>query len=306
MDDSGGILSQDGGDVRAQRAASTRSVGDESGRDAGGVRAVARATRIVAALAEHPYPLGIVELAQFVQLSPGSVHRILSTLVSVGWVEQNARTAKYRLGMRAIGVGTVGLVTNPVLHDGRIYLARLAEWCGYDAVLSTLVGVKTVQLTRVAGAHTELIEFEPGHPQPAHAMADGKLLLSFLPEAEARYFYEVEGLRQYTSNTITDPLQMERELAAIRAQGYAVDNFERFDTGRGIAVPVLDSGDRPIAAMLCLGRIDPDRDLEIVQQMLSLAREMSDRLSAAGDLPASALDPSPNGAQTVLALNRRP
>lgn len=266
---------------------------------------MARAARIVTALAEHPYPLGIVELAQLVQLSPASVHRILTTLVSVGWVEQNSRTAKYRLGMRVIGVGTVGLVTNPVLHDARTYLARLAEWSGYDAVLSTLVGVKTVQLTRVAGPHTELIEFEPGHPQPAHAMADGKLLLSFLPEAEARYFYEVEGLRQYTSHTITDPVQMERELAAIRAQGYAVDNFERFDTGRGLAVPVLDSDDRPIAAMLCLGRIAPDRDQEIVQQMLSLAREMSDRLSAAGDLPTSALESSQTGAQTMTTISRQ-
>jgi len=37
-----------------------------------------------------------------------------------------------------------------------------------------------------------------------------------------------------------------------------------------------------------------------------LAREMSDRLGAAGDLPTAALDSSPNGAQTVMALNRRP
>lgn len=290
--------------MNAQRAVSAQSTGDESGREPGGVRAVARATRIVTALAEHPYPLGIVELAHFVQLSPASVHRILTTLVSVGWVEQNSRTAKYRLGMRAIGVGSVGLATNPVLHDSRPYLARLAEWSGYDAVLSTLVGVKTVQLTRVAGPHTELIQFEPGHPQPAHAMADGKLLLSFLPEAEARYFYEVEGLRQYTANTITDPVQLERELAVIRARGYAVDNFERFDTGRGLAVPVLDSDGRPIAAMLCLGRIGPERDQEIVQQMLSLAREMADRLIAAGDLPTSVLDSPQAGARPMATINR--
>ena len=276
--------------MQAERAAGTRPPRNETGRDGGGVRAVARATRIVTALAEHPYPLGVVELAQFVQLSPASVHRILATLIDVGWVEQNSRTSKYRLGMRAIGIGSVGLVTNPVLRDGRTYLARLAHWSGYDAVLSTLVGVKTVQLTRVAGAHTEIIEYEPGHPQPAHAMADGKLLLSHVPADDARYLYEVEGLRRYTERTITDPTQMELELARIRAQGFAVDNFERFDTGRGLAVPVLDSDGRPIAAMLCLGRIDPDRDADIVQQMLSLAREMSDRLSATGDLPPSARD----------------
>ncbi len=271
----------------------------KSTRDVGGVRAVTRATRIVTALAEHPFPLGIVELAAFVQLSSASVHRILSTLVSVGWVEQNSRTAKYRLGMRAIGVGMVGSFTNPVLHDGRLYLTRLAEWSGYDAVLSTLVGVKTVQLERVAGSHTEMLEYEAGRPQPAHAMADGKLLLSYLSRDEAQYFYEVEGLRRYTDHTITDPIQMDRELKKIRAQGYAVDNFERFEKGRGVAVPVLDSDGRAIAAMLCLGRMKPSEDLGLVQQMLALTREMSDRLSASGDLPPAAADAVP-----TLGANR--
>src|SRR5664280_3494181 len=105
------------------------------------------------------------------------------------------RQAKYRLGMTVVGMGSVGLVTNPVLHDSRMYLARLAQWSGYDAVLSILVGVKTVQLARAPGVNTEIIEFEPGHPQPAHAMADGKLLLSYKSDDDRRVLYRTEGLR---------------------------------------------------------------------------------------------------------------
>lgn len=272
------------------RGAGSETADAEKGKDVGQVRAVARATRIVATLAEHPFPLGIVELAQFVQLSPASVHRILMTLVQVGWVEQNTRTAKYRLGIQPIGLGSVGLVSNPVLHDARMFLSRLAEWSGHDAVLSTLVGLKSVQLTRVAGAHTEFIEFEPGHPQLAHAMADGKLLLSYMPAEHRSRLYETGELRAFTPNTITDPVEIERELASIQERGYAIDNFERFSAGRGIAAPVMDGDGRPIAAMLCLGRIDPALDAEIIRQLLELTREMSERLRGAGDLPASALD----------------
>lgn len=279
--------------MNTQKHASEEPTGQKNTRDGGGVRAVTRATRIVTALAEHPFPLGIVELATFVQLSPASVHRILATLISAGWVEQNSRTAKYRLGMRVTGVGTVGLATNPVVHDGRMYLSRLAEWSGHDAVLSTLVGVKTVQLARVAGPNTEMIEYEAGRPQPAHAMADGKLLLSYLSAEEARYYFQVEGLREYTANTMTDPAQLEQELAQIQRQGYAVDNGERFEKGRGIAVPVLGSDDRAFAAILCLGKLDPDRDLDLVRQMKALAGEMSDRLAASGDLPEAGGDRLP-------------
>ena len=93
----------------------------------GTVRSVQRAARIITALAEHPYPMGIAELAQRVMLSPASVHRMLATLISVGWVDQNTRTAKYRLGTRMLGIGSTGLITSPVVQNGRVFLNRLAR-----------------------------------------------------------------------------------------------------------------------------------------------------------------------------------
>jgi IclR family acetate operon transcriptional repressor len=260
------------------------------GRDEGNVRSIQRAIHVLTALAEHPYPLGLLELSGYVELSRASVHRILMTLVSVGWVEQNPRTTKYRLGMGAVGVGGVGMTTNPLIRDSYLYLTRLAEWSGHDSVLSTLVGGKTVQLRRAAGINTELIDFEAGHPQPAYAMADGKLLLSYLDEAEAESFLRLEGMRAFTSSTITDVAMMMRELETIRKQGFAVDNFERFESGRGLAVPVMGEGDLPVASMSVLGRLDPARDEATIQQMQSLARGLSDRLQSAGELPTAAYD----------------
>jgi IclR family acetate operon transcriptional repressor len=236
--------------------------------------------------------MGIVELAQRVQLSPGSVHRLLATLISIGWVEQNSRTAKYRLGTRILGIGTTSLITNPVIQHGKVYLARLAEETGFDAVLSTLVGLRAVHLARVAGAHGRLAEFEPGVSQPAHAMADGKLLLAYLAEEERQYLYAVEGLRQYTPNTITDPRDLERELQRIRERGYSVDNYERYEAGRGLAVPVLGPDQQPVLAMLSIGKLDPtpDQELALARRMLSLARDLADQLTVIGDMPLPSND----------------
>lgn len=265
-----------------------RSAG--GGRDEGNVRSIQRAIHVLTALAEHPYPLGLLELSKYVNLSRASVHRILMTLVRVGWVEQNPRTTKYRLGMRAVGVGIVGMVTNPLIRDAYPYLTRLSDWSGHDSVLSTLIGGKTVQLRRAAGSNTVLIDFEAGHPQPAYAMADGKLLLSYLDESEAESLLRSEEMRAFTPSTITDVTTMLGELETIRNQGFAVDNFERFEAGRGLAVPVMGEGDLPVAAMLALGRLDPARDEETIQQMQSLARGLSDRLKSAGELPTAAYE----------------
>ena len=265
-----------------------KTEGDLDSPRSSNVRSVQRAARIITALAEHPYPMGIAELAQRVMLSPASVHRMLATLISVGWVDQNTRTAKYRLGTRMLGIGSTGLITSPVVQNGRIFLTRLAEQTGYHSALSTLVGMRVIHLARSAGGTLQgRPDFEPGVSQPAHAMADGKLLLSYLPPAERAYLYEVDGLRKYTENTIDDPSKLEKEIECIQERGYAVDHYERFEASRGLAVPVLDLDGRPLLAMLCLGPIqdDPEHDAWLARQMQAMATEMSAHIAVMGDMP---------------------
>jgi IclR family acetate operon transcriptional repressor len=254
---------------------------------AGTVRSVQRAGRIITALAEHPYPMGVLELASRVQLSPASVHRMLATLISIGWVEQNSRTAKYRLGTRMLGIGSTGLITSPIVQNGRVFLTRLASITGHHTALSTIAGLRVIHLARVPGQESGSPDFEPGVSQPAHTMADGKLLLAYLPKAERQYLYEVDDLVSYTARTIVSPELLEEELETIRQRGYAVDMFERFEAVRGVAVPVFDLDGSPLLAMLALGAIDTDPEYEtwLVQQMQSLAAEMSALISILGDMP---------------------
>ena len=259
----------------------------ETSRRDGTVRSVQRAARIVTALAEHPYPMGVLELSQKVNLSPASVHRMLATLISIGWVDQNAITAKYRLGTRMLGIGSTGLITSPIVQNGRPYLTRLAAITGYHTALSTLVGMRVIHLARAPGKEGGTIGFEPGVSQPAHAMADGKLLLAYLSREERQYLYDVDKLSAYTARTITDIEALERELALIRERGYASDAFERFEATRGLAVPILDRDGHPLLAMLCIGEIDinPEHETWLASEMQSLAKEMTEQLAIVGDMP---------------------
>jgi IclR family pca regulon transcriptional regulator len=166
-------------------------------------------------------------------------------------------------------------------------LERLATLAGHHAALSTVVGLRVIHLARVPGMEGGTPDFEPGVSQPAHAMADGKLLLAYLPKAERQYLYEVDDLVSYTSRTIVNPDVLESELEVIRRQGYAVDMFERFEAVRGVAVPVFDLDGSPLLAMLAIGAIDTDREYEtwLVHQMQSLASEMSAQIAILGDMP---------------------
>src|SRR5690606_20915567 len=201
----------------------------------------------------------------------------------VGWVDQNSRTAKYRLGTRMLGIGSTGLITRPVVQNGRNFLTQLAEQTGHHTAMSTLVGMRVIHVARAAGKNSMgRPDFEPGVSQPAHAMADGKLLLSFLPRSERAYLYKVDGLRKYTENTIVDPARLEEEIEWLKEHGYAVDHEERFAATRGLAVPVMDLDGQPLMAMLCVGNMkdDPEYDGWLARQMQTLAAEMSAHIAA--------------------------
>jgi IclR family acetate operon transcriptional repressor len=256
-----------------------------------GVQSVNRAVRILTALAEHPYPMGVKELTEQLHISSTAVHRMLGTLAAVGWVEQNARTSRYRVGTRLLGVGAAALITNPIVQNGIAFLQRLSEETGYDSFLSTLVGGRVTYLARVHGRVGPEIDFAAGVTMPAHAFADGKLLLAHLREPERRLIYE-GGLQRYTDRTIVDEDEMERELATIRESGYAIDRGERFAKGRAVAVPVNGPDGKPLMAMMCVGmkELSPGLVESLSQEITEVASEMSRQLAVLGDMPKIAVD----------------
>ncbi len=261
----------------------------EEPRTRSNVQSVDRAVRILTMLAENQFPVGVAELAARLKLSTTSVHRMLTTLASVGWVEQNTRTSRYRLGTRFLGVGAAGLITHPIVQHGRHFLTRLSDVTGFDGFLSTLIGGRVVYLAKSNGENGLGAEFEPGVSLPAHSMATGKLLLAYAPRSAREALYK-GGLQPYARGTITDPQVLEVELAQILAQGYAVDRGERFDESRAMAVPVLSADGKPILGMACVGpasrmRLTDDYVAWLSPVMKSLALEMADHLTILGDLP---------------------
>ncbi len=97
---------------------------------------------------------------------------------------------------------------------------------------------------------------------PLYATASGKLFLSAMPARSRERFLRVTPLIRHTPNTITDPAALARELEAIRARGYSVDDGEYLAGTCCVAVLVPDAEGRSVAALavhaasarLCVGQ----------------------------------------------------
>lgn len=83
-----------------------------------------------------------------------------------------------------------------------------------------------------------------------HATAVGKLLLAALPDAARRAVIDRDGLPAHAYRTLTDPAELDRELAAVRRRGVADDRGEFRERLACVAAPVVVDDDAlPVGAV---------------------------------------------------------
>lgn len=214
----------------------------------GGVQSVERALDVLEVLAAGG-ALGISEVAAGAGLPDGTAHRLLRTLVARGYVRQHP-DRRYALGAGLLGLGA-GARRAAVAVAGP-FLSRLVELSGETANLAVLEGDRVVYVAQAPSPHRLRIFAEVGRHVTAHSTAVGKVLLAGLPDAEVTALLGRTGMPARTARTCTTRGGLLTQLAAVRCQGWAVDDEEEETGVRCVAVPVQD-GRRVLAAMSVSG-----------------------------------------------------
>jgi DNA-binding IclR family transcriptional regulator len=155
--------------------------------DAKPVRRVQVLDRVIAildAFAENGGELALAEVAAAVHLNKSTVHRLLTSLRGAGYVEQNAQTARYRLGSKLIQLGTAALANRDLCQIARPFLQRLVAETGETAHLGVLREGRIVSMASADGPRTLRTPSTVGRSSPAHCSSQGKTILAFAPEEE--------------------------------------------------------------------------------------------------------------------------
>jgi DNA-binding IclR family transcriptional regulator len=119
-------------------------------------------------------------------------------------------------------------------------LEALARETGETCNLGMLDGNGVVYLDRVETHWPLRLQLSVGSHVPLHCTAMGKLFLAHMPKRVRENYYAAAPLERFTERTITDPDQMEDEIAAIRGDGVSINNQEYMVGLVGMAVPVRD------------------------------------------------------------------
>lgn len=219
----------------------------------------------------------LTEIANILQLPKSTVHRLLATLQRHGYV-QRSQSGGYALGTRVIALGQFAAANNNLLTIGRPILDRLVASCAETVQLAVLQGDSLFYIDRKEPEDAAVrLAALPSPMTSLHASASGKVLLAFADEALIDKVLGSE-LPHYTPHTISDPEQMRGELARIRAQGYAVNEQERFVGVRAVGVPVRDAQGRAVVAISAAGpiqRVDEPKLEQMKRELLTAAADFS-------------------------------
>jgi DNA-binding IclR family transcriptional regulator len=248
-------------------------------RDRGGIQAVHLTFDILEELMAAQQELGVSEMTQRLGSSKGTVFRHLQTLVERGYLSQNPNTSRYRLGTRAHLLGEAARGSMDLLALGAEALGRLQAATRQTAVLSRVIGRTVTVLNTVTGPSALEIGVKPGSDLPLHASAQGKVALAFSRRGLLTALKR-QPLTKMTDRTVTDIAELEREVVAVRAAGWASAYEEMMLGINGVAVPVFDETGDCVASLAIVGSIQflpqqPDK------AMLDALLESGGRMSAA-------------------------
>ena len=200
---------------------------------------VLKAVALLDALSNTSEELSISDLSDKVGLGGSTTHRLLNTLVSVGYVYKNEKTHRYQLGANLINIGLHMLDRFGVNPEAKQLLRELAVITGETAKLGTIVDGKMIYLCVIESEKNLRTVYQAGDWAPAHCTAMGKVLLSVLPLEKAQAIISKQSpCKKFTHNTITENDALLNELVKIGQQGYAIDDQEYVFGSRGIAVVV--------------------------------------------------------------------
>ena len=198
--------------------------------------------------------IGISDLASYIGVGKAVAARLVGSLMEFGYLQQNPKTRKYRLGPKLAYWGSLVRERSEIASLAEPTLRALSQKFQVTAHLALRDHYAVRIACKVTMGPIVYMSSRVGSTLPIHACAMGKCLLAYEEDQVISEFLNAYALTRLTEQTITDPEDFRRELLRVRSNGYAMDNEESNIGLTCFAVPLFDSGGHAVAAMSLSGQ----------------------------------------------------
>lgn len=227
--------------------------------------------------------LGISELAVELGLSRSTAHRYVATLASLGFLNQDDSTRKYRLGPRVLDLGFSMLGSLGLREIAAPHLRRLTDSTGHTSNLAIRDDTDVILVDRVRGRpgryHHLEFSLHAGSRIPSYCTATGKALLAFLPRTELNRLLARIDFVQRAPKTLTSKKALIAELDQVRRTGVATNDEELESALRSIAAPIRSRSGEVVAAVNIAIPWSPAAMSELITQLGPAIRATADKIA---------------------------
>ncbi|WP_308466790.1 IclR family transcriptional regulator [Rathayibacter soli] len=189
-----------------------------------GVKSVVRVFDLLELITDAGGDVTLSELSTMAQLPLPTIHRLLRTLVSLGYVRQLANR-RYALGPRLVRLGEAANKQFGAL--ARPQLKWLVDRLGETSNMAMLDSDMVVYVAQVPSPHAMRMFTEVGRRAHTHDTGVGKAILAQLDDETVRGIVERAGMPTPTATSIGTVDELLKDLAAIRERGYSIDAGEQ-------------------------------------------------------------------------------
>lgn len=211
------------------------------------LKTLSKVRRVLDCFSPNHRSLSLSEICAFAELPKSTTHRLLSSLKTIGLLDQDRERDRYRLGLKLFELGNIVLANMDLHREARQFIESLARLSGHVVHLAVFDGRKAVVIHRTepneASGFTPLVE-----SASVHCTGVGKAILAFQPPETVERI-AADGLLAFTANTITTTEALLREIAEIRARGWSVDDEEHQPGVRCVGAPIRDQMGRVFAGV---------------------------------------------------------
>lgn len=227
--------------------------------------------------------LRLVDLVMRSDLTKGTVHRILATLVEEGLVEIESRTKRYRLGVGIYALGAAASNRYDLQRLGKPSLRVIADATEDVGYLWVRDGPDAVCLDYAEGTHPiRVITLGIGYRRPLGVGAGSLVLLAGLADEEIETILARDTARRAAYPNFVERSTLLRLVRTTRASGYSFVAGMVINGMSAIGVPVVDHRGSTVAALSVAAisdRLKSSRRADVVKLLQVQAKELAVRLS---------------------------
>lgn len=194
----------------------------------------------IAAMLQLEGGLTVAEAAERLGVARSTAHRLFQMLVYRDFAVQDADRT-YRAGP-VLELATLSQSATSRLRAAALpHLRRLVDLLGESANLTVRTGTNARFVASVECEQALRVGSREGMVFPAHQTTGGLLLLSDLPDSELEALYAPERFAERAESR-PDPDRLKRDLAAIRRNGFAVNDGRSERGVVAVGAPVREDG----------------------------------------------------------------